>query len=212
LTCFANGSLARERVRDGFGLSWTQFSQALCDTPPGNGDRLMLPWFDPEITPHVPEPRVRRDRLDERDVAGNIRAVIEAQMMAMANHSAWMGAAGSTTREITATGGASVNREVLQIMADVFGADVRRLDVPHSAALGAALRARHASMIAAGTPEDWHAIVSPFTRPTSATRIVPRAVASERYDVVRGRYAIFEELSRAENSSAANRRPPSSHR
>ena len=33
LTCFRNGSLAREQVRDRFGLSWDEFSRALARTP-----------------------------------------------------------------------------------------------------------------------------------------------------------------------------------
>ena len=53
LTCFANGSIARERVRDQFGLTWSGFSAALDATPPGNDGRILLPWFDPEITPPV---------------------------------------------------------------------------------------------------------------------------------------------------------------
>ncbi|HEY6506660.1 MAG TPA: FGGY family carbohydrate kinase, partial [Vicinamibacterales bacterium] len=51
LTCFSNGSLARDRVRASAGLTWAGFSQALTCTPPGNRGRLMLPWFVPEITP-----------------------------------------------------------------------------------------------------------------------------------------------------------------
>ena len=54
LTCFKNGSLARERVRDAFGLTWDDFSRALSDTPAGNGGRILLPWYEPEITPFVP--------------------------------------------------------------------------------------------------------------------------------------------------------------
>ena len=60
LTCFKNGSLARERIRDAFGLSWDSFSEALRRTPPGNGGRILLPWFEPEITPPVPTPGVHR--------------------------------------------------------------------------------------------------------------------------------------------------------
>jgi hypothetical protein len=51
----------------------------------------MLPWFEPEITPEVLTPGVRRYGLDPDDGPANVRAVVEAQMMAMANHSAWMG-------------------------------------------------------------------------------------------------------------------------
>src|SRR5262249_52389888 len=36
LTCFKNGSLARERIRDEYGLDWSGFSEALRQSPPGN--------------------------------------------------------------------------------------------------------------------------------------------------------------------------------
>src|SRR5262249_38456560 len=45
LTCFRNGSLARERIRDQYGLDWPAFSDALRRTPIGNRGAMMLPWF-----------------------------------------------------------------------------------------------------------------------------------------------------------------------
>jgi len=35
ITVFKNGSLARERVRDAFGMDWKRFSAALLSVPPG---------------------------------------------------------------------------------------------------------------------------------------------------------------------------------
>ena len=52
---------------------------------------MLIPWFEPEITPPVLTPRVHRYRLSPDDAAGNVRGVVEAQMMAMAIHSRWMG-------------------------------------------------------------------------------------------------------------------------
>jgi sugar (pentulose or hexulose) kinase len=63
-TVFKNGSLARERVRDSFGFDWAKFSAALASRPAGNHGAIMFPWFDPEITPHVSAPGVRRVNLD----------------------------------------------------------------------------------------------------------------------------------------------------
>jgi hypothetical protein len=60
LICFKNGSLARERVRDLYGLDWNGFSRALAAAPPGNDGKLMLPYFEPEIVPRVLTPGVRR--------------------------------------------------------------------------------------------------------------------------------------------------------
>jgi len=190
LTCFKNGSLARERVRDAYGLDWDGFSAALRATPPGNGGRLMVPWFEPEITPDVPVPGVRRVDLDPADAAANVRAVVEGQMMAMANHGAWMTPAGVDT--IYATGGASANRGILRVMADVFGAEVYQLAVENSACLGAALRAWHADGLASGRPLDWPEIVRGFAEPVAASRIAPDADRTRMYAELRRRYAAAE--------------------
>src|SRR5262249_46001424 len=152
ITVFKNGSLARQRVRDRFGLTWDEFSRVLGSTVPGNGGGTLLPGVDPEITPLVLDAGVRRYGLAERDAPGDIRGVVEAQMMAMALHSRWMGV---DVRTIYATGGASANRAILQVMADVFGADVWQMVVGNSACLGAALRAFHGDITAAGQSMPW---------------------------------------------------------
>ena len=97
LTCFANGSLARERVRDMFGLTWSGFSQALAATPPGNNGRVLLPWFDPEITPPVLVAGARRYGLAEDDGPGHVRGVVEGQMLSIARHSKWMAWSSTTS-------------------------------------------------------------------------------------------------------------------
>jgi xylulokinase len=168
MTVFKNGSLARERVRDSYGLGWREFSEALNRTAAGNGSATMLPWFDPEITPLVLSPGVRRHGLDPGESQANVRAVVEAQMMALALHSRWMGV---TIGCIYATGGASANRDVLQVMADVFNADVFQLKTGNSAALGAALRAFHADRLAAGEPISWDEVTSGFVAPNTDFRL-----------------------------------------
>jgi xylulokinase len=194
LTCFRNGSLARERVRDEHRLDWRGFSAALAATPPGNGGALMLPWFEPEITPPVASPRVHRRRLDPADATANVRAVVEAQMMALANHSRWMGA---RVRVIHATGGASANHEILQVMADVFGADVYQFGVTNAACLGAALRAWHADAAASGAPVAWDDVVRGLAEPIAASRVAPDPAAAGVYAELRSRYADFERDARA---------------
>ncbi|MFI5178960.1 MAG: xylulokinase [Vicinamibacterales bacterium] len=190
LTVFSNGSLARERVRDTYGLDWPGFSAALRATPPGNGGAVMLPWFVPEITPHVTMPGVRRVGLDEADGPRNVRAVVEAQMMSMANHSRWMGV---DVRTIHATGGASANREILQVMSDVFGAEVYQFSVGNSACLGAVLRAWHADAHARGEDVPWPEIVRGIAEPIAASRIAPRPELVRSYAALRERYAQIED-------------------
>ena len=181
LTCFKNGSLAREHIRNRFRLSWPTFSESLRRTPPGNGGRLMLPWFEPEITPTVLTPGVRRYGLDPGDADGNVRAVIEGQQMAMALHSRWMNI---TVDTIHATGGAAANRDILQVMADVFGAVVYQLQVGNSAALGAALDAFHGSTTAEGSSMSWDEAIAGFVEPIAQSALRPDPA----------RHAVYREL------------------
>jgi len=189
ITVFANGSLARENIRDQYGMNWQGFRRALHATPPGNGGGLMIPWFVPEITPRAPRPRVRRKHLEEHEAARNVRALLEGQMMAMRNHSRWMGVDIST---IYATGGASRNSDVLQVMADVFNARVFASPVGNSACLGAALRAWHGHEMARGNPIDWRVIVKDLTLPDPATVIAPNPQAVGVYETLADAYQQFE--------------------
>lgn len=178
LTVFKNGSLARERVRKAFGMTWEEFSRALDATPPGNERRIFLPWYDPEITPPVRTPGVHRFGLPDGDGPGHVRGVIEAQMMALARHSRWMQVDVDT---IYATGGASANVQILQVMADVFGADVYQLEVGNSAALGAAIRAYHADRAARGAPVSWDDAIAGLVEPKAGSRLQPRREAHGIY-------------------------------
>jgi len=150
---------------------------------------MMLPWFDPEITPHVAAPGVRRIGLDANDAPANVRAIVEAQMMAMANHTRWMG---GDPAVVYATGGAAGNRQVLQVMADVFGAEVVRSRARNSAALGAAIRAWHADAMASGHPIEWDDAVIGLTEPEPEWRFEPRPEAVAVYAELRARYAKAE--------------------
>jgi xylulokinase len=201
LTCFSNGSLAREQVRDMFGLTWSAFSAALEATPAGNHGRMLLPWFVPEITPPVSRPGLHRHQLADTDGPGHVRAVIEAQLMSMALHSRWMGV---TVDTILATGGASANSQILQVMADVFGADVQRSTVTNSAALGAALRAWHATALADSTPLSWEDVTGGLDQPPPE-RIVPNPEHRERHQALMARYAAFERQALSEMAGGTGR-------
>jgi xylulokinase len=189
LTCFKNGSLAREHVRDEFQLSWAEFSGILAATTPGNGGRVFLPWYEPEITPDVPAAGVHRYGLERGNRDGHVRGVIEAQMLSMATHSQWMGVSVET---IHATGGAAANREILQVMADVFDAEVYQFEVGNSASLGAALRAAEADAESRRKDVSWEEIVHGLADPVAASRITPSAAAVATYRNMKQVYAACE--------------------
>jgi len=69
-----------------------------------------------------------------------VRAVVEGQFLSMLVHSENIGI---KTSRIIATGGASKNLHILQVMSDVFGVPVVIHSTPNSACVGAAYRALH---------------------------------------------------------------------
>src|SRR5436190_13970768 len=195
LTCFANGSLARERVRDAFGLDWERVSRALRSTPAGNGGALMTPLFVPAIAPRVAAPSSRRRNLDETDAPRMVRAIVEAQAMAMRLHSQWIAPRAAS---ILATGGAAANPDILQVIADVFDTEVVRGTPRNSASLGAALRAYHAERRHEGAPMSWEDAVAGFTSPDDELRVRPNAASAAVYAALLPEYAAFERESKGE--------------
>lgn len=190
LICFKNGSLARERIRDEYGLDWDKFNNLLRKTKPGNKGGMMLPWFEAEIVPRVNKPGVHRLKLDPKDAGANCRAIVEAQIMSMRLHSAWMKV---KPKCIVATGGGSVNVPTLQIMADVMNCPVSRIEVSKSAALGAALRAAHGYYLNARSPITWKKLVAPFTQPIPGSEIKPNPAAVKVYDQHIQKFAAWEQ-------------------
>ena len=155
MLCYKNGSLTRERVRDAAapGADWAAFNAALAATPPGNGGHFGFFIDAPEITPAIPKAGVRRFGPGGAPLAAfpapavEARAVVEGQFMSMRAHGESVGIV--APKRLIATGGASANAAVLQVLADVFGAPVYVAEQSDSASLGAAVRALHGANIAA---------------------------------------------------------------
>jgi xylulokinase len=190
LICFKNGSLARENIRELYGIKdWKKFGGLLAATKPGNHGGILLPWFEAEIVPRVNRPGIHRFDLDKKDAAANCRAIFEAQMMSMRLHSQWMKVKPDC---IYATGGASNDLALLQVMADVMNCRVLRIEISKSAALGAALQAAHGWLVATGKKPDWKNTTAGFTTPVLNSEIRPNKKAARIYDKLIEKYAACE--------------------
>ena len=172
LICFKNGSLARERVKEECGVDWEFFNGPAMDIPsPGNDGNLTLSYYVPEITPPVLTPGVRR-RGSEAFCQGRvssatkIRSAVEGQVCSMRVLSEWIG----DFKTIRVTGGASRSNGIVQLIADIFQADVQRIAVPDSAALGGAMRAAQAG---GGIP--LRTLADTFAASTSLVRPSPNS-------------------------------------
>ena len=178
LACFANGSLAREEIARRFGLSWNDFASAIVDqTKPGNGGNMLLPYFVPEITPRVLKASPRwfgsEAFVAGKDAAASARAVVEAQALSMRLHSEWIG---ETMKTVLVTGGASRNKGLLRVLADVFQAVIMPLAVSNSSALGGALRAAQAVGGLA-----WDDLFVRFAPPERDLRVEPNPTTQSVY-------------------------------
>jgi xylulokinase len=190
LICFKNGSLAREKVRELYKIpDWKRFGEFVAQTPPGNNGGILLPWFEAEIVPRVNQPGSHRFDLDESNAAANCRAIFEAQMMSMRLHSEWMKV---SPEKIYATGGASNDVALLQVMADVMNCRVERIEISKSAALGAALIAAHGWLAATGKEPKWDKLVAGFAQPIPNSEIRPDKKAARIYDKLLEKYASCE--------------------
>ena len=134
------------------GASWDAFNALLAAGQPGNGGAIAFNIDAPEITPAIPRAGVRRfgpggERVAAFAPAVEARAVLEGQFLSMRVHGESIGITGA--KRLIATGGASANKAVLQVLADVFGAPVFVSAQTDSASLGAAVRALQGAASAA---------------------------------------------------------------
>lgn len=193
LLCFKNGSLTRERVRNQCaGASWELFSAALRDTPLGNGGNIGFYFDSQEITP----PAVGVHLFDPQDVQVcsfspqvEVRSLVEGQFLSRRLHAERLGYSIIPGTRVLATGGASSNNDILQVLSDVFNAPVFTLDVSNSACLGSAYRALHG--LSAESGASFFDVVKNAPEPQLVA--APHPEAKEVYDQMLQRYARLEE-------------------
>ncbi|XP_051839921.1 xylulose kinase isoform X1 [Antechinus flavipes] len=193
LLCFKNGSLMREKVRDESASgSWEEFSIALQSTEIGNCGNLGFYFDVMEITPETTGRH--RFNADNQKVANfpkkiEIRALIEGQFMAKRIHAEKLGYRVVPSTKILATGGASHNKDILQVLSDVFNAPVYTIETANSACLGCAYRAIHGLTV--GGNVSFADVVKLAPEPRLAA--TPTAGAAQVYGPLLKRYAELEE-------------------
>jgi xylulokinase len=198
MLCFKNGSLAREEMAKNLCQGdWKTFGEMLKQTPPGNDGHVGLFYVSPEITPTTGGqsgvqrygPDGGRVEVPFNNPAHEVRAVVEGKFLAMRHYGERIGMDVSTCKKIIATGGASNNAAMLQVMSDVFGCNVYTIEQSDSASLGAAFRALH------GDRCDQAQVFVPFTEvvPSDAfgytLMCTPTEGTSEVYGALMPRFA-----------------------
>ncbi|KAJ8917192.1 hypothetical protein NQ315_012684 [Exocentrus adspersus] len=196
LLCFKNGSLTRERIKqqccEG---SWSIFDQLLNSTPRGNFGNMGLYFDVQEILPFLQgdfrfNKSGRVGKFTSLEV--EVRAVIEGQFIAKRAYAEDFGFKFGHGSKILATGGASVNKSILQVLADVFNSPVYIQEAANSAMLGAAYQAKHGLLAGSSTYTE---ITSSLPEPELACQ--PYGDADEVYAPMVQRYrSIIQELTK----------------
>ena len=143
LLCTMNVTVATEMVREDFGWSHEKFAAESSRIPAGADGLVLLPYFEGERTPNVPEGTGVWFGVNQRTFeAGHFaRASMEGVTLGMNYGLRRLVALGVRPTQIRATGGGARSKVWRQIMADIFDAEVVTLKVGEGAAYGAALQA-----------------------------------------------------------------------
>jgi xylulokinase len=143
LLCTMNVTVATEFVRGLFNLSYEELSEIVEKTPPGSDGLILLPYFEGERTPNIPDGTGLFYGLNGRtfDREHFARASMEGVTLGMNYGLNRMKALGIKPRQIRLTGGGSKSPAWRQIAADTFNVEVVCLEIDEGAAYGAALQA-----------------------------------------------------------------------
>lgn len=142
---FKNGSLTRQHMMERCAGSWEKFTEMFNSTPPGNNGNIGMYFDVTEIVPFVMgQYRFNKDDevVESFSPEVEIRAVLEGQFLARRMYAEKCGLQLGPDTKIIATGGASANKTILQVIADIFNTPVYTINVPNSAALGGCYRAK----------------------------------------------------------------------
>src|SRR5258705_1829951 len=143
LLCTMNVTVATEMVREDFGWSHEKFAAESARVPAGSNGLLLLPYFEGERTPNVPEGTGVWFGVNKKTFeAGHFaRAAMEGVTLGMNYGLRRLTELGVKPTQIRVTGGGAKSKIWRQIMADVFDTEVVTLKVTEGAAYGAALQA-----------------------------------------------------------------------
>lgn len=189
----AAGSLRWFRDAMAPGVSFADLSLEAGNVGPGSDGLLFLPYLTGERTPHPdPEARGAFVGLTVRHTRAHLaRAVMEGVAFGLRD-SLEIIREGSEIREIRVAGGGAASPVWLQILADVFGAEVRTVDVPESAAYGVALLA---AVGVGAYPTVGEAVTATIQ---TGDRYRPATAASryeQAYDLYRNLYPALRDIS-----------------
>lgn len=196
LLCTMNVTVATEMVREDFAWTHDQYAAESARVPAGCEGLLLLPYFEGERTPNVPDGTGVWFGANQRTFkAGHFaRAAMEGVTLGMNYGLRRLAELGVKPRQIRATGGGAKSKVWRQMMADIFNAEVVTLKVGEGAAYGAALQALWCWRLQQGEKVSINQITDQFVAVNRAETAEPDA---RRVKVYAELQALQDELSQS---------------
>jgi xylulokinase len=196
LLCTMNVTVATEMVREDFGWTYERYAAESARTPAGSNGLMLLPYFEGERTPNVPEGTGVWFGVNKKTFeAGHFaRASMEGVTLGMNYGLRRLAELGVKPTQIRATGGGSKSKVWRQIMADIFDTEVVTLKVTEGAAFGAALQALWCWRLQQGEKVGISEITDQFVELNPGEKSEPDPVNAEVY---RDLQALQDEMSSA---------------
>jgi xylulokinase len=183
-----NCTVASESFRDLFGLDLRAFDAEAAGAPIGSGGLVVLPFFNGERTPNLPNGRASLNGATAANFnrANIARASLESAIFGMRMGLERFHALGFAPRELRLAGGGSKSPLWQSIVANVMGLPVRLPANAEAAALGGAIQALWCLERAAGERTSIESLAEEHV--VLEGTVLPDAASREAYEEAYGVY------------------------
>lgn len=190
LVCTMNGTVATELTRKLFGFDLNQMNEAVGRAEIGSGGLLLLPYFQGERTPILPEATASLSGINSMNYTPeNIaRASMEGATFGLRYGLEVMIRNGIEPSEIRLVGGGAKSKEWRRMVADIFGRRVVTLENGEAGALGGALQSLWAWRNHTGDPVSLEELVGNYVRTVPEENCEPDPARVAEYAEVYQKY------------------------
>jgi xylulokinase len=185
LACTLNGALVINSTAELLGVNHDQFAELAISAPAGSGGLTVLPYFEGERTPNLPEATgsifgVTGSNFNKANIA---RSAIEGLLSGLADALEAITNQGVKVDKLAMVGGAGKNQAVQVIAPQIFGMDISLPEPGEYVALGAA---RQAASAFAGKEVKWDSAKSKNLTGT------PDQKTRDAYQIAKDNYLNFK--------------------
>jgi len=190
LVCTMNVTVSTELIRDLLGLDLEGLNQKASAAPPGAQGVILLPYFNGERTPALPEARASFHGLTSMNTTPQnvCRAAMEGATLGLRYGLDVLRQQGIKPSEIRLVGGGAKSVLWRQMVADLFKCPVICPASTEAGALGAAVQSMWCHLSNQGGEVSLKDLTDQHIAMDATTRTLPDTTTSGLYDEVYGRY------------------------